>query len=131
MALISLEFVKNHFPKWKEYFVDENGVPDQRILEDEIILAEAELMNYIDSEAEEISDSLKIHLINIIRKRGYDRTNLMDSNEFFSNVVLDYNKTIAILNDLKLGKISLEKNLDDKIISVNNNSKKLNGWFTE
>ncbi|GJQ63511.1 MAG: hypothetical protein SCALA702_25640 [Melioribacteraceae bacterium] len=103
--LITMDWLRSNFTDWGNYFLDDQNAPSEDELESELLLAEAEFKRYISVTEEEMTDSLRLYLLNIIKKRGFDRLNLANSFEFKPRAVIDYENTIAELDKIRRGEI--------------------------
>jgi len=107
MALIEIAYVKDNFPQWGDYCTGETGEPDQTILQKEIDLSIVKFSEYLNIAEADISEALKLHLLNIVRKRCWQRRQGDTEYQHPPQIVQDYNDTIKTLAGIKEGKISL------------------------
>jgi len=119
--LIDKEYVFKYFPLWIKFFQNDENNPDQEILESEMELSEAEFSRYLTRTESDITAGEKVHLLNILRKRGYDRLHGDAQMEFKPQIVWDYTNTIAALKTAS-GPVLISAN-DKKFAGGN--------WFNE
>ncbi len=131
MAYLTTEWVKERFPLWGSYFINESRTPDEEALESEIEMAAEQMKQYVDFDEENITGPLKIHLLNIVRKRGYDREKPETENEFTISVIRDYNETIKILQLMKQGEISSPSTAEEgnERIRITSDKSEFGEWF--
>ncbi len=131
MAYLTTEWVKERFPLWGSYFINESRTPDEEALESEIEMAAEQMKQYVDFDEENITGPLKIHLLNIVRKRGYDREKPETENEFTISVIRDYNETIKILQLMKQGEISSPSTPEEgnERIKITSDKSDFGEWF--
>ena len=98
MSLITIEFVKNHFPLWSSYFKDVNGSASDAVLTDELDLAEAQSLEYYVRTADTISAAEKIIVLNIVIYRGFMRIHGDTQFEHKPRIVVDYEAAVNKLN---------------------------------
>ena len=103
MSLMTNNYVKSHFVQYHDYFIDEDGVYDESILTDEIANSETILNEYVDVDETTITDQLKLHLLNIIRYRGFTRKHGDREFDNKPQIVRDYEASITVLEELKAG----------------------------
>lgn len=119
--MINIEYVQKYFPLWNKFVLDENGHPSQTILQDEIDLAAQEFTEYLERTPQTISDAEKIHLLNIVRYRAFNRLHGDTAFETKPQIVRDYEATVQALK--KMAAISLITANEKKFASGN--------WFNE
>ncbi len=108
MALVTNAWVKDNFVQFNSYYIDENGVYQETILTSEIELSENKLNEYVDVDADSLTSSLKLHLLNIIKYRGFVRKHGDTEFDRDPQIVKDYNATIETLENIKSGEGKLE-----------------------
>lgn len=119
--LITRQYVIDNFPLWEKFFVDEDGNPDTDLLDKEIENAEIEFSEYLNRTAETITNKEKNYLLNILKKKAFDR---MHGDTVFENpplILKTYDETIEKLKQLR------------SKFSINANNAKFTGgnWFNE
>jgi len=107
MSLITNQFVKDNFIQYQSYFVDESDTYSETILTNEIALAENHLTEFVAVDATTLTDALTLHLLNIVKYRGFVRRH--GDTEFATKptIVKDYEETIKVLSSIKAGERSL------------------------
>lgn len=123
--LVNIDWVRENFTDWGTYFLDELNAPSEDELENELVLAEAEFLRYVKIEAEDMTNSMRVHLLNIIRKRAFDRLNLTASFEFTPRVIIDYETTIKYLDKIRRGEI---KEINNNV-AIKITAKEKGEWF--
>ena len=123
--LLSTEWVKTNFLEWHQYFIDEFNEPSEELLQSEMTLAEAEFSRYVKTTETDMSEFLKLQLLNIVKKRGFDRLHLSESFEFPPRVIADYEETIKTLDYINRG--LLNSSGEGKGIKVKRKTK--TEWF--
>jgi hypothetical protein len=120
MSLLTLAYVEQYFPKWGSYCLDDENTADEDILQLEIDAAEQKLAEYVDVDADTITDPLKLHTLNIIRKRCFDRQHGDVEFENKPSIIKDYEDTIKMLEGYKAGNSlsGTDPAYTDKIIVV-------------
>jgi len=119
--MITVEYVQTHFPLWNKFILDDNGHPSQTILQEEINLASQEFTEYLERTAQTITSAEKIHLLNIVRYRAFNRLHGDTAFETKPQIVRDYENTVQALK--KKGGVT----------DVTSNEKKFASgkWFNE
>ena len=130
MLLINLQTIKQKFPLWNEYFTGDSADTDlTSVVED----SESELSFYISVDTDSITAFIKLCLMNIIRKRSFDRLHGDKEFEKEPQIIRDYKKTISILEGIKDGSISLTGETTSELnsITLQTERKKFNSWFNK
>lgn len=102
--IADLYYIKKHFALWDKYFINENNEALDEILESEIELAEAEMAIYFPiafDEANPAPEPIKFHLLNLVKKRGFDRRHGDTAFDNEPAIIKDYNQSIAELKRLR------------------------------
>lgn len=103
MSLMTNAYVKAHFVQYRHFFINEDGEYAETILTAEITNSETILNEYVDVDEDTITDPLKLHLLNIIRYRGFIRKHGDREFESKPTIVRDYEASIKVLEELKAG----------------------------
>lgn len=137
MDLISNEFVKSNFSLWEDYASQHSEVvseakTSEQILTETISQSQIELLEYIKVTEETITDQLKSHLLNIVRKRLFDIRH--GDTEFQSKpgIIRDYEATIAMLERYREGELlspAPELGSTKSEISLTAKDRLFDGWF--
>lgn len=129
--LITAEYVKERFPLWNKFFLDDDGIQSEEVLEMEIELAEAELAEYVIVDEDTITDSVKRHLLNIVKYRGFMRLHGDEEFEKVPRIVKDYEMTILKLSAFRDSKGSLEglDIADTGAVVITSKSRVFDKWF--
>ena len=103
MSMMTNAYLITNFVQYQSYFIDANGDYDADILTNEIAQAEIKLNEYVTVDETSLTDQLKLHLLNIVKYRGFVRKH--GDTEFTEKpqIVKDYEDTIKILEELKGG----------------------------
>ena len=132
MELISLSYIKSHFPLWSQYCTNpDTGEPDDNILEGERDMAQVDLLDYVDVDENSITDQLRVHLFNLVKYRLFG---LKQGDTEFSTdpqIVKDYKFSRDILLKYKKGELQLNPVPTTGYNKVTIKSKKrlFNKWF--
>jgi len=132
MSLLTIDFVKQNFPLWNKYCLDDEGAPDETILQNEMDIAEMKLGEFVEVNSETITDPIRLHLFNITRKRCFDRIQGDTVFEFVPQIVKEYDDTIALLTSYKNEEISPDgKNINasEKSIKLKAKKRRFKQWF--
>jgi hypothetical protein len=108
MPLIDKTYVKTNFEQWGSYCVDSEGLPDEDILQKEMDLSIVKFSEYLTISDTEITEPLRLHLLNIVRKRCWQRNHGDTEFKELPQILKDYNETIKTLMGIKEGTISLD-----------------------
>jgi len=130
MPLMDSAAVKNKFELWQKYCTIPNSgkTPDQ-VLDDKILDADAEFLEYLTVDETTISDIEKRHYMAIVR---YNCFRIKHGNQEFQQkpqIVRDYENTIKTLSDWK-HQSSTGANQDLPAISAKDRRFGKNQWFT-
>jgi len=133
MALIDIQYVKDNFEEWEEYCTVPNSAIDpEKTLSRKIALAEAELLEYVTVDQQTISDSLKKHLLNLIRYQCFLIKHGDTQFEYPPAIVKDYNKSISILEKYRKGEIKFPPdppNADKDDVRFSAKDRQFDEWF--
>jgi hypothetical protein len=131
MSLISVKYVKEHFPKWEKFFFDDSDEVNEEVLVAEIEIAEAKLLEYVQVTKDTITESLRVHLLNIVAYRGFTRKHGDTEFENEPQIIKDYNATIAMLEKYKAGESAVIPNdIDDSDnVAITAKERKFDRWF--
>lgn len=106
MDLLTLEYIKEQFPAW-ESFIKRTASETAEDLDDRLTMiadrAEAEFSEYLVVAADDMTDALKMHLINIIRKGCFDVKNSANSFETKPQIIRDYERSMLQLEKYRQG----------------------------
>ncbi len=134
MGLLDLIYVKTNFPLWQKYFLDDQDQPSETVLQNEMDLADDELLGYIHMTSDVILNykSLMLDLLSIVKYRGFNR--LLGDVAFDTKpqIVRDYEMAIARLQTYKDGSaIPGGTNLDSAESSITMTAKprRMDEWF--
>lgn len=134
MALqTTIDHIKKHFPKWDFYFKDrDTDEPDQDLLAESIDLALAQINDYVIVEEETITDTMKLHLLNIVRKKGFDLEYSAENFDTKPSIIRDYEYTLEVLEKYKNGYQPPIQEDDAKSVNITAKPRIFtkDGWFT-
>ncbi len=108
MALITAVYVKENFPLWDQYCTDDTGAVSETILQKEIDLSIIKFSEYLSLTDEEITEPLRLHLLNIVQKRCWQRRHGDTEFKEDPQLIKDYKETIKTLTGYKEGTLSLD-----------------------
>lgn len=131
--LITTNYVKSNFPNWSYYCSDEEKTPDQ-VIESEIQTASIQLSEYVTVTETTITEALKLHLFNIVRKRLFDRKHGDTEFQTKPAIVKEYEDSLKILEKYRTGEMSVtqpEAGQTNEKISFTAKPRKFGNWFTE
>lgn len=133
MSLLTVAYVQQYFPLWEKYFLDDEGNADENVLQDEIDLSEAELAEYLLVDEDTITDSIKRHVLNIIKYRGFNRLHGDIEFENKPQIVRDYEATIMKLTAFKnISESPAGTSVDGgNIVSITSKARRFGEWFNE
>jgi len=133
MSFVSIEFVKNYFPLWNKFCLDENSEPQESILRNEMNLADQRLLEFVNVTPETITEPLKLHLLNIIKKRCFDRQHGDTEFEMKPSIIRDYEDTVSTLQAIKEGKLNLSaaEVSSQNSIKLVSKPRRFGEWFNE
>lgn len=102
MFHIYLDYIKKNFPQYDKYFLDEDSIYQDEILQTEVNNAKTELGTYVQI-PETFSDQIRLFLLTIVKYRGFNR--LHGDTEFDNKpqIVKDYDNLIKLLTGVKAG----------------------------
>lgn len=123
MALVTIDYIKDNFELWEEFLLAEDAAvkSPEDMLADKLALGEAELLEYVTVDETTITESLKRHLLNIIK---YLCFLVMHGDKDFERkpqIVQDYERTLEALKR--------HRNSDD--ISITSKTRQFGKWFHE
>lgn len=134
MALqTTIDYIKTHFPKWDYFFKDrDTEAADEDLLSDTIDLALALINDYIVVEEDTISASMKLHLLNIVRKMGFDLEHSAEDFDTKPSAIRDYEYTMQRLADYKSKMQTPASSDDDSSVVITGKPRMFSdeNWFT-
>ncbi len=134
--LIDKSAVTTRFPEWQTY-VQRSGESEQDA-EDRLDLiiedAEAKLQEYIDVGSETMSAPLRLHLLNVIRKRAFDVKHGNKDFDDLPQILKDYEHTLEMLDAYRAGEFevpSAEEEDDDtnEHVRMHAKDRRFKRWF--
>lgn len=127
MSLITTTFVKTKFPQWKDYC----GI-QETILQSCIDNAEAEISFYLNITASTITPFINLLLLYIVKKQCFDLLHGDKEFEHKPQILKDYEKTIATLQAIKDGALSLTGTsvTERGSIAITSDKKLFDFWFS-
>lgn len=134
MSLIDNAFVKGKFPLWNKYFLDDDtGEASETVLTDEISNSEAEYSRYLVVTSDDLTDAIKLDLLIIVKKRGFDRRHGDEEFEHRPTILKDYDALMERLKGLKAGKESVT-GLDissPNVVTMTAKTRRFGSWFND
>jgi hypothetical protein len=132
LALITIYYVKDNFPLWASYCLDDAGSPSEAVLQKEIDLSIVKFSEFVEVTDEGMTEPLRLHLLNIIMKRAWARK--YGDTEFKEKpqILKDYEDTIKTLQSYKEG-VSMEpaKAGSSLSVSITAKERRFGSWFND
>lgn len=132
MSLIDLAFVKQYFPQWDKYCIDEDTrEATDAILQNQIDLAEDEYLEYVAATADNLTASMKRHLLIFTKKYCFGRLHDDEEFEHRPRILVDYDNLVSRLKDFKGGMSSLtgDDPAGGSSFIINSKDRKFDEWF--
>jgi len=132
MGLLTIDYVKTNFPLWTKYFLDDTQIASDTVLQNEMDLADAEFLGYLNVTSDTITPMLKLDLLSIIKYRGFNRLLGDVSFETKPQIVRDYESAIARLQSYKTGTAipgGTDLNATGTDIVITAKDKRFGEWF--
>ena len=134
MALqTTIDYIKKHYPKWDFYFKDrDTDVADADLLDDCIDLALAQINDYVVVEEDSITTTMKLHLLNIVKKMGFDLEHSAEDFDTKPSVIRDYEYTLDVLEKYKTGMQAPATSENSTQVDITAKPRLFtsDGWFT-
>lgn len=133
MSLINADYVKDKFPLWNKYFLDSDGDADEEVLTDEIELAEAFYSNYLIVTEDDLTEAVKLDLLVIVKKRGFDRRHGDVEFEHRPQILKDYDALVERLDAIKNGKeATAGKSISSQnVVTMTAKPRRFETWFND
>jgi len=129
MSLITAAYVKENFEPWSSFCtVPTSSFTADEILDKKIALAEIEFSQYSDATADDITDELKRHLLNIVRKNCFDIRHGDTRFEHKPQILIDYESSIETLKIYGRRVAEVDSSASIRITSK---PRKFGTWFNE
>lgn len=133
--LITKAYVKENFPQWEHYAeYDTEAADTDAALDKQIAQAEIELSDYVSVDEDTITDTLKRHLLRIVRKNLFDLKHADTEFDRPPGIVADYNNTIDMLEQLRDGERPAEPATPEEAggkVNIKAKKRRMNRWFTD
>lgn len=102
--LITTATAKEKFPLWEKYCVDPSGtLTNDEMLELAIDMAESEMQTFITVTSETLTNSLEMHLMNMVKYECFSYKHGDTQFEFNPAIVRQYEKTMNLLKGGLIG----------------------------
>jgi hypothetical protein len=132
MSTVTIAYIKQYFPLWNKYFLDDTSTASDTILQNELDLAEIELKDYINF-PDPITEQVKRYVLLITAYRGFVRRHGNEEFKTKPQIVKDYEELIARLKAFVKGEGTLTP-VDvsrDGMVVLDSNTRIFGEWFND
>jgi hypothetical protein len=132
MSTVTIAYIKQYFPLWNKFFLDDNNTASDTVLQNELDQAEVHLKEFINF-PEPITDQVKRYVLIITRYFGFVRRHGHEEFDKKPQIVKDYEELILMLKAFVNGQGTLTPvdTSRDGLVGIESKDRIFGEWFND